>query len=845
MSIFNFTLKSLLLSSLLFILCPSASFAQKYLDMIGDGNYTFDQISLEAELYFDTAGTDKGSGFKQWQRWKYHAQHSLDEHGFVIDGLRLYKLSVDYNREFNAQLTGRGSFCSGDWQPLGPLSVKGAADYDPGIGRITSAAIDPNDALHILVGAETGGVWKTLDGGETWSPLSDDLSTLDVSSLAIDPENPEIYYWGVAWGLIFKSTNAGLTWQEIEFDGGGTVEKILINPLQTTELWLTDHQSGIFHSTDAGETWSPLIEEGCSDIELHPTNPNILYAAGNSLWKSVDGGVTFQSLPFPYQNNRPKFIDVSDAAPGHLYVLQSIGSRFEGLYISRNEGDDFSRLYNSDKNLLGYDHLGRDPAGQAPRNMDIAVSDTDTSLLFVAGINVWRSLDAGIDFYAVSFYSYNHPFDDKAYCHADIETLIIHNEQLFIGSDGGFYLMEDMTNPVINYHSIKDLSNGLNIRQLYRIGLADRQEEIISLGAQDNGTALYYQGLWKYYYIGDGTETFIVDGPSGLLLFASLQYGVLAISEDTAQTAQPLPGTYSMHGSGKWVTPFEKDPNDPMTIYAGYDKVYRSGDLGKTIEPISHVFHPSVISIAPTGSDTIYSGSATNVYRTTDGGLTEWDRILYNNLNHGQIADIAVHPRNANLVAVAAGGPTNVWLTRDGGDNWEAWDQDLAPVPALSLVWQDSDLESLYLGTSIGIFYRDKTMDGWVPFQFGMPVVKVNELEINEKSGKIYAATYGRGIWVSPLCNLTSGIITAARENDIKISPNPVRPGQRVSVDLPTGTTAELLVFDQSGRIVGKAVKTEEVNSDFHFKAPDLQGTYFVRVQSKQGMAIAKCIVLE
>ena len=818
--------------------------AQKYLDMIEAGTYPFVEIQQEANTYFSHHDKATGSGYKQYKRWEFDAVRSLDSKGYVIDELTLYAISTQYNQNLNHALLNRSSPCNADWQPVGPYAVNGSVDYDPGIGRITSCAFDPSDQLHIIAGAETGGVWRTVDGGLSWEPLSDDISSLDVSSLAIDPLHPEIYYWGVSYGLLFKSTNSGTTWEEITYDGRGAIEAILINPHNPQELWLADQSFGIFHSTDGGYVWERLTQDGCLDLTFHPENPDIIYASGTGVWRSNDGGKTFEELEFPFQNNESILIDVSKAAPDNLYLLQSDGRQLEGLYVSRNTGENIQPLYSGDMNLLGYDHLGRDARGQAPRNMAMAVSDVDSNIIFVAGINVWRSVDAGTSFKVVTYYNYGHSVADAGYCHADIEMLKIENEHLYIGSDGGLFVLDDIATTSITHTSIRDLTKGMNIRQIYRIGIADGPEEIMSIGAQDNGTALLYDETWKYYFGGDGTETFISHAPEGLVLFASLQHGSLTYSIDTGQTTTPVPGTYPLHGSGKWITPFLKDPNDPQTIYAGFDRVYRSTDLGQTIEPISHAFYPSVISIAPSGSDTIYGGSANQVYRTTDGGITTtWDRILYANVNTGEIVDIAVHPRDADLVAVAVSGGTNIWLTRDGGQRWEAWDQGLSPAPTLSLVWQDNDMESIYLGTSIGVFYRDKNSTDWIPFQFGMPIVKVNELEVRKETGQLYAATYGRGVWVSPLCDFSSASHESSLLPTIRVIPNPVQVGERITIQNEERVVMDVLLYDAQGRILSKV--EDQFTATITCYAPASTGIYFLRFQSKEGMTTTKLVVVD
>ena len=139
--------------------------------------------------------------------------------------------------------------------------------------------MNPFNLDHIIAGSETGGVWKSLDAGSTWTVLSDNLSNIDVYALAMDPSNTNIYYWGSTNGVIFKSSNAGATWSPIGNVPGGTVNKILIDPINPLKLYASAQGSGLFKSTNGGSSWNSIAPGVTSgyDFEFKPNSSNDYY----------------------------------------------------------------------------------------------------------------------------------------------------------------------------------------------------------------------------------------------------------------------------------------------------------------------------------------------------------------------------------------------------------------------------------------------------------------------------------------------------------------------------------------------------------------------------------------
>jgi hypothetical protein len=272
--------------------------SQNYLEMINSDNFTVQEIQNSATEYFKNKDKGRGTGYKSFKRWEYNALRMQNEKGFLktpsfyFDELERYNSYKNKDAKLN-QITKVSN-----WEQLGPTNWNQTSGWNPGVGRITSIAIDASNENHIIVGSPGGGVWKTLDGGINWSVLTDNLSNIYVYSLTIDPTNSNIYYWGTRSGIIFKSINAGATWNQLADTGNGYVNKILIHPLNSNKMFCASQYDGIYKSTDAGLTWAIIHADATTgfDIEFKPDDTNTIYASGNLLFKSIDGGATFDKL---------------------------------------------------------------------------------------------------------------------------------------------------------------------------------------------------------------------------------------------------------------------------------------------------------------------------------------------------------------------------------------------------------------------------------------------------------------------------------------------------------------------------------------------------------------------
>ena len=825
--------KKILLSIIVLFVFAPLSFSQQYLEMIDDGTYPVQEIIQSAEAYFEGRDKGRGSGYKQFKRWEYNALRMVKEDGYLPTVSENLAEFERYNAYLN-QTAGNRQPLNDNWVELGPTDWNATTSWNPGVGRITGIAIDPANNDIMIVGANTGGVWKTTDGGQTWTPLNDFFSNLNVYAVTIDPFDSDVYYSGSSSGIIFKSTDAGATWNMIADMSNSLINKIVIHPSNPQLMFACSQNAGIYRSTDGGANWSNTgLDSNAYDVEFKPGDPNTVYASGLGFNKSTDGGLTFSAVGG--FNNGPKMIGVSPDDPERVYVVEADSGTFDAFYVSNDSGSTFTELDHAGLNYFGYSTAGLDNSGQAPRDMDIAVNPNNADEVHIAGILNWRSLDGGVSFTCTADWIPNAAANANiGYHHADVDILLFNGSDLYVGSDGGIFVADDTAN--LNADYFTDLTAGMGIRQWYRIGVSQTSDVVVTGGSQDNGSSFYTaDNGWIDWLGADGMEGF-VDKDNSNIMYGTSQFGQMYRTEDAANTVINInePGP----GSGEWVTPFEQDPVDGNTIYVGYNRVYKSVTKGASWSPISQVFPGDLdeLKIAPSNNQVMYATNAGVLYRTEDGGATDWTQMLSPG---GTINYIAIHPEDPYRIAVATSNSGKVYVSTDGGASWENYLLNLPNFSALCVQWQNNGGNGLYVGMNYGIYYIDDTLTEWQPYNTNLPNVIINELEINYEDGLIYAATYGRGLWASPMADpIILGRNDIVNDKSAYVYPNPA--GNEVHIFTGTNEPATVRIFDISGKLTHNMKEVESKQAiDVSGLLP---GVYFVRIQTAVGSATKKFI---
>lgn len=833
---------TLLISSLISLTSAQQWMKAPYLEKT-KSEVNFYDIQKAFYKFWGDKPYERSKGYKQFKRWEYDMQPKCFPDGKIPDPLKYYQ---EYKKFLSGLTPGNKSKSGTMWTPLGLNSwTNGNSGYNPGNGRLNAVTVDMSNRDNIYVAAPSGGIWATKDGGMSWNTTFDTLPVLGTSTIAIHPQNPDIIYIGTgdrdAWDTkgtgIYKSMDGGSTWTATGLHYGPSnrnINKIIINPLNPERIFAACN-NGIYSSKNGGNTWQ-LVYNGSEvkDIKFKPNDTTVIYGSGPFFVRSANGGATFTKNTTTLPNDTVRIeLDVTAANPDYVYVVVSKpDNTFEGVYRSEDGGLTFLPRCNA-PNILGYSELGDDDAGQAWYDLAIAVSPNNANEVFVGGVNVWKSMDGGQNFTVNTMWYTGSPY---TYIHCDIHSLNFYGDTLYCGSDGGIFYTADHGN------SWLDISTGLGIAQFYGMGSCESEPYIIAAGAQDIGSNVLKNGQWTHVFGADGFEA-IVNNFDPQTIYVSFQSGGILKSSDGGANFSNAKPYDSIDGG--WLTPYVMDPGNGEVLYAGFQEIYKTTDGAATwtqlTNNLTNGFTLENLAVAPSDNNYIYASESRYLYVTTDGG-SNWS--TYEPSNGMYITGIAVDPDNPQRLWLTLTSAYNdkVLYSENAGSTFSNITGNLTSMGFNCITYQKNANDGLYVGTEIGIFFKDSTMSEWIPYNYDLPNVKISELEINYSIGMIRAATYGRGIWEAPLYNYI-GIAESAPSLKFEVYPNPAKDMLNIQFEQATQDKNEINLFN----VVGTLTKQKEVNSgatlvnfDISHLAP---GTYFLKITNSKGSATKKVVI--
>ncbi|MEM6643937.1 MAG: PKD domain-containing protein [Bacteroidota bacterium] len=739
---------------------------QKWQQLLMEGERDFARIQEAFYEEWDGRIVKKGNGYKQFKRWEYKNRPRL-----LKDGTLANTAAAHFLREKQEllQSQARTTFSEDSWEPMGPYSWNnGTWGYNPGMGRVNSIDIHPNEPNTLFVGTPSGGLWKSENGGNDWETLSEVFPVLGVTDFYIDPKDPEKMYvlTGDAYGGdtysigVFKSTDGGADWANDsnfspEPNDFNRMYRMLVYPENSDTLLIAGNR-GIWKSTDGANTWQQVNTASVVDLAFKPDDPQVIYASTNGtrfLHRSTDGGDTWDRITTPLNGLGRTVLGVSSANPDYLYILASSSSgAYGGVYRSEDAGLTFT-LQSDSPNVLGYSKTGDEDGGQGWYDLAIAVNPEDAEDIYISGIHVWNSKDGGQTWFdeegesqILNYWIYDQN-DVENYVHADNHTIDILNGELYAGCDGGIWKSEDFG------QTWQDLSTGLNNTQLYRLGLDPNDASVLVAGAQDNGSNILTGDSWTHIFGADGMEA-VVDPSQDGVIYATFQFGgIMRFDNQGAGNIDYISG--NLEGTGYWVTPYMLHPKNSDILYAGYADVWEYSNTANSWNKLSNFSSTETLKslqVSTINPEVMYTSTGFNTFRTTNGGDT-WENISAG-LPTEFLTYLFVSENDANKVWASFSGYTEgskVFQSVDGGDTWENISDGLPNVPINCIVHQRFSDDQLYVGTDIGVFQKNNSSAGWEPWFEGLPSVMVTELEIQYRSQKIVAATYGRGLWSADL----------------------------------------------------------------------------------------------
>jgi photosystem II stability/assembly factor-like uncharacterized protein len=709
---------------------------------------TLEEISKSAENYFKTIDrSKKGSGLKPFERWKYQWSFYTKEDGTIAPASDLWKAWEQKNEMNRIQSKADVS----DWTPLGPFqssnTYSSATKKSSGQGRVNVIAVDPSNPNTYYIGAPAGGIWKSTDAGLNWQPLTDYLPQIGVSGIAIHPSNSDIIYIATGDDDAGDSYSVGV-WKTI--DGGTTwaaTGSMIGNPNSMNEIYIDTNNpdtvlvatnSGVHKTTDGGTTWSRKLVGNIIDLKVKPNDFSIWYAvSSNTFYRSTDSGENFSTINLPGLIGSGRLtMDVTIADDNYVYVVSSktgAGSfAFNGIYKSIDSGASFTKTSET-SDIFG--------TTQAWYDLALTVSSVDKNIIYVGVLDIWKSTDGGEDFTKLT--TWFQP-DTPSFTHADIHFLRFIDGKFFAGTDGGIYVS---TNEGVNF---TDLTEKLSISQFYKISASVQNSSVIAGGLQDNGGFAYNETSWTNYHGGDGMEG-NVSPINENIHYGFTQYGgSLNRTSNKGATSDlrvdaPFAESIGDNG-GEWVTPMTL--NNAGEVYAGYKELYKlEGNSWTKLSNQSFSDDLDRIEIDPNNNDNIYVSESNRLYKSTDGGVT-FNQIVF---SQGTINAIEVSNLDSNTAWIGVN--TGVYKTTNLTSETPTFINLTDNLPSENKLTikhhSRSGNNTIYLGTTLGVYSYNDSSDAWEVFDNNLPNVAIRDLEINEKDSKLYAGTYGRGVFIT------------------------------------------------------------------------------------------------
>jgi Secretion system C-terminal sorting domain len=724
------------------------------------GPFTIDELKSEFDKYWNTHDKDqKGSGFKPFMRWENHWKDLANPQGYIITPEEMWTAFNQKNSRKLNRSASAFSLPASNWQPVGPFTITGTGSWSTGQGRVNVVYEDPTNPNTLYIGTPAGGIWKSITGGSNWTALSDNLPQIGVSGIAVDPNNTNVIYISTgdcdgndSYSIgVLKSIDGGLSWNTTGLtftDTQSSSGDIIINPTDSNMIWVAT-SSGIYKSIDAGLIFTNVRTGDFSQgrLRVKPNDPTTLYAVSkNRFWKSNNSGSTFTvtTVGMPTSSGR-LLMDVTAADANIVYILSSkTDATFQGVYKSIDSGVTFAKTASTtnvfESNQSGYD-------------LGFAVSQTNANELYTGCLNIWRSLNGGTSFTKRNFW--DNPSSSK-YTHADIHYLRFFGNNFYCGSDGGVF-KSTTAGTLTNF---TNLTATAQIGQFYKIAVSKQSASKMVGGLQDNGGHAYSNNTWKNYYGADGMDT-AVDPNNSNKFYGFIQFGTSMHITNNAGSSSA--GAVGSPGGieGNWVTPLVT--NSIGEVYSGFTELFKISN-GQWVQQNINSFgagNIDLIMIDPSNNNTIYVVINNQLFKSINKGLNF--NLLYeaNNI----IRSIEVHSTiNSILYITTIGTNGQVLKSINNGLSFLDISQGLPNIGKNIIVHQGrNSINPLYLGTSLGVYYRDDSMSQWEPFDTNLPNVSVTDLDINLEDKKITAATYGRGIW-------QSNIVLELPSYDIKIN---------------------------------------------------------------------------
>lgn len=677
-------------------------------------------------------------------------------------------------------------------------------------GRSTDVEGVPGNPSIVYLGTGGSGLWKSTNGGTTWTPLWEKHSTYSVGDLALDPRNPEVVWAGsgeanmrnsVSFGDgVYKSTDGGKTWKHLGLKETEHIARVLVSPADSNTAWVcalgrqagSNPERGVFMTTDGGATWTKTLflddQHGCADLDVNPANPNVLYAAmwrfqrwpwnhtsgseKSGVFKSVDGGRTWKKLT----EGLPKLVGragvkVAPSEPEVVYI--AVESKEGTLYRSADAGEKWQEMTRN-----------REVVSRGFYYADLRIDPKDANRVYAIATSLMVSIDAGKTWRTIS-----------GRTHSDYHGLWIDPldpNRIWQANDGGMAVSYDRGE---SWETV----NNIPLGQYYQIHADNRVPFYhVTGGLQDNGTwtgpsrvrensgiqnshfsiVSFGDGFYAYSHP-DDPDLFITESQGGALVLSDYRSG-----EQQSVAPQARRGFVNeLKYRFNWNSPIIGSPHSKNTVYVGSNHLFQTRDFGKSWEPISPDLttnnpeklkpaggpvwydnstaenHCTIISIgeSPRRAGLVWVGTDDgNIQVTRDGGKT-WTNVAraVQGVPEGSPVSHVEPSRTSDEAAYAAFDrhllddyAPHIFKTTDGGKTWTRLVNGLPEKAYVHIVREDpKNPNLLYAGTELGLFVSFNGGASWQSMAFkNLPPVAVHDILVHPRENDLILGTHGRSI---------------------------------------------------------------------------------------------------
>jgi len=702
-------------------------------------------------------------------------------------------------------------------KPTGPFANLKFRNLGPAVsgGRVSATIGVPGKPGVYYVGTAGAGLWKTTDDGIKWDNVFKHGDAASIGAVALAPSDPKKIWLGtgeanarndVLLGRgVYFSPDGGKTWQFKGLKDAGLISNIAVNPKDPDTVyvavqgnpWKPSATRGVFMTTDGGKNWKKVLyvndTTGASDIEMDPSNPNVLLAGmwtaqrkpwtllngstDGGIWKSTDGGRTWNKLAGGLPTNDPTDrvrIAFAPSSPGTVYATMPTKKCI--LWGSTDSGSNWKCISNNHELSVRMFYFS-----------SFAVAPDNPKTLYFSSFNLMKSTDGGKTAKVI----------DRG-VHVDHHSVWIDPKdpkRIIQGNDGGAFESVDGGKSWRSF-------NNMPIEEFYTVAISNTVPFGVCGGIQDDNAAcgpsnsLSRSGIWgaDWWNPSGGDGTYVVPAPSDpSIVYAASQTGFTSridMKNWTRKFIRPVMTSMGDTPISKlqyrfnWAAPIAVSATDPNTVYIGGNVVFKSTDGGANWQPISKdltrdikehqpvaggpVFHDISsaentdtiisISLAPTDAKVIWAGTDDGLVWVSKDGGANWTNVsagLPQTVSLGRIYQIGVSPFDAGTAYIAVDGHMlgdehpYVLKTSDYGAHWQSIVNGLPDDYAAVVVREDPNRKGLLaLGTMRGLYLSFDDGAHWHAMTGNLPTMAVWDLKFTKSPHDLVMATHGRGLWI-------------------------------------------------------------------------------------------------